>query len=198
MKIVLSKVVKSIGSVFGLLLALFLGLCFVFLLPIDYIKYKCSRYYKKEQKKYKLFAGTGIYFEFYNEIAKYNLPIKYIFNPTNDELDFGWFVIDKTLLILGFPFEYSVDDEKWVCKEYDDDNLEVASISLEDYLTQEIDEINKLLDRDVCNEAVVLADANDIENIDKAKEEKSFLIYEDRVETLKEFCKNRMGLGSTD
>ena len=65
-------------------------------------------------------------------------------------------------------------------------------------MTQEIDEINKLLERDVCNEAVVLAEANDIENIDKAKEEKSFLIYEDRVETLKEFCKNRTCLGSTD
>ena len=138
------------------------------------------------------FAGSGFYFEFYNEIAKNNLPIKYMFNPKNDALECGWFVFDKTLLIPDTMLEYHSDDEKWFCSEYDGGH-DVASIPLDEYLQQEINVINEILGADVCNEAVILVDINNIEYIDIAKQEKSFLIYDDnREEVIRTFCNNNL------
>ena len=173
---------------FGMFLALLLGICFVLLLPVDYIKYRRSLFYKIERKKYKKFAGSGFYFEFYNEVAKNNLPIKYIFNPQNDALECGWFVLDKTLLIPDAMVQYYSDVEKWFCNEYDGGH-DLASVPLDEYLQREIDGINKLLESNVCDKAVVLVDVNTIENIDIAKQEKRFLIYDDnREEVIKSFC----------
>ncbi len=192
MKKVLSKIGTFFGTLFGILLALLVGICFVLLLPLDYIKYKRSLFYKIEHKKYKFFAGTGFYFDFYNEIAKNNLPIKYRFNPKNDALECGWFVFDKTLLIPDSMVEYHSDIEKWFCSEYDGGH-DVASVPLEEYLQQEIDSINELLESNICNKAVVLVDINNIENIDIAKQEKRFLLYDDnREEVIKTFCYNNL------
>ena len=191
MKKALSKIGTFFGALFGILLALIVGICFVLLLPFDYIKYKRSLFYKIEHKKYKFFAGSGFYFEFYNEIAKNNLPIKYIFNPQNDALECGWFVFDKTLLIPDSMVEYYSDVEKWFCSEYDGGH-DVASIPLDEYLQQEIDGINEILESDVCDKAVVLVDINNIENIDIAKQEKRFLLYDDREEIIKTFCNNNL------
>ena len=102
-------------------------------------------FYKNEHKKYKFFAGSGCYFEFYNEIAKNDLPIKYMFNPKNDALECGWFVFDKTLLIPDSMVEYRSDVEKWFCSEYGGGH-DVASIPLDEYLQQEIATINELLE----------------------------------------------------
>ena len=63
MKKILSKIGVFFGTVFGLILALLLGVCMLFALPVDYIKYKRSYYYKTERKKYHLFAASGMHFE---------------------------------------------------------------------------------------------------------------------------------------
>ena len=192
MKKVFSKIGTFFGAFFGIILALLVGICFVLLLPLDYIKYKRSLFYKNEHKKYKFFAGSGFYFEFYNEIAKNDLPIKYMFNPKNDALECGWFVFDKTLLIPDSMVEYYSDVEKWFCSEYDGGH-DVASIPLDEYLQQEIATINELLKYNVCDKAVVLVDVNNIENIDIAKQENRFLIYDDnREEVIKTFCSNNL------
>ena len=192
MKKVLSKIGTFFATLFGILLVLIVVIGFVLLLPFDYIKYKHSFFYKIENKKYRFFAGSGFYFEFYNEIAKNNLPIKYMFNPKNDALECGWFVFDKTLLIPDTMLEYHSDDEKWFCSEYDGGH-DVASIPLDEYLQQEINVINEILGADVCNEAVILVDINNIEYIDIAKQEKSFLIYDDnREEVIRTFCNNNL------
>ena len=192
MKKVFSKIGTFFGTLFGILLALLVGICFVLLLPLDYIKYKRSLFYKNEHKKYKFFAGSGFYFEFYNEIAKNALPIKYMFNPKNDALECGWFVFDKTLLIPDSMVEYHSDVEKWFCSEYDCGH-DVASIPLDEYLQQEIATVNELLEYNVCDKAVVLIDVNNIENIDIAKQENRFLIYDDnREEVIKTFCNNNL------
>ena len=187
-KRILGKIGSFLGTLFGILLALFLGVFFVLLLPLDYLKYKRSLFYKIEHKKYKLFAGSGYYFDFYNEIAKNHLPINYIFNPKNDALECGWFVYEKTLLLPDSIIEYHYDVEKWFCGDYDGGH-DISSIPLEEYLQQEIDNMNELLGHIVCDTAVVLVDINQIDNFDVAKQEKGFLIYDNnRVDVLKVFC----------
>ena len=52
---------------------------------------------------------------------------------------------------------------------------------------------NELLEYNVCDKAVVLVDVNNIENIDIAKQENRFLIYDDnREEVIKTFCSNNL------
>ena len=192
MKKLLDKIGGFFVTLFGLLLAVVLGACFILMLPFDYIRYKRSYYYKNEHKKYILFAGAGIYFDFYEVIAKNNLPIKYIANPENDALECGWFVYNKTLILPDNTVEYYPHLDEWFFNEYDDDGHDVSSspFSIDEYLKREIDFVNELFDTEICNDAIVLVDANVIENADKARQQKNFLVFEDWEEDLKEFCDN--------
>lgn len=192
MKKILGKIGTFFGYLFGTLLALLLGVCLIFLLPLDYIKYKRSLYYKTEHKKYEPFAATGINFEIYNEIIKNDLPIKFICNPNDDSLDEGWFVYNNTLIIPNcFSFEYNTETEKWnYCDTVEDDDTEDRIImSLDEYMETEVREANELAGDTICDKAIVLIDADSIENAELAKGENNFLIYDgNREEVLKNFC----------
>ena len=194
MKKTVGKIGRFFEEVFGiLLLMLILVICFFFLMPIDYIKYKRSPYYKTEHKKYKLFAGSGIKFELYNEIIKNDLPIKYFYDPNNDSLESGWFVYDNTLIIPNVvAFEYNTETETWnyCCEITEDDDTEKRVImSLDEYLETEVREASELAGETICDKAIVLIDANALGNAELAKRENSFLVYDDnREQVLNDFC----------
>ena len=193
MKKVLSKIGKFFGWVFALIFALIFGVCVVFYLPINYIKYKRSYYYKNERKKYSLFAAIGMHFEMYNLIAKNNLPIKYIKNPENENLDCGWFVFGDTLLIIDdYGFEYDDESGEWIHTEYLDDDgepEEEIKMPLCEFFKTEIDEANERAGETVCTKAVVLLDGNIFNGAELAKKQEAFLVYEDNLAAvLKAFC----------
>ena len=198
MKKILSKIGDFFESLFAILFTLFFGICVVFLLPLDYIKYKRSLYYKTERKKYQHYAASGINFEIYNEILKNDLPIKYINNPNDDSLECGWFVYNNTLIIPNaFSFKYNAETEKWnYCVEIieEDDTEKGIIMSLDEYIETEIEEANRLAGDNICDKAIVLIDVNCIDNAELAKRESKFLIYDDnREEVLKNFCnKNKI------
>ena len=193
MKKVLSKIGSFFGTVFALIFALIFGVCVVFYLPIDYIKYKRSHYYKTERKKYSLFAATGMHFELYNLIAKYNLPIKYVKNPKDESLDSGWFVFGDTLLIIDdCGFEYEKENGEWIHTAYiydDDENGKCVEEPLLEFFKTEITETNELAGKVICTKAVVLLDGSIFDNAELAKQQEGFLVYNDNLaETLKTFC----------
>ena len=193
MKKILSKIGEFFGTVLAWVLALIFGLCVVLYLPIDYIKYKRSYYYKDKRKKYHLFAGSGMHFEIYNLICKHNLPIKYIKNPENENLDCGWFVFDDTLLIVDdCGFEYNDESGEWVHTEYLDDDGEPAEeirTTLCEYLKTEIEGTNEQAGEVICSRAVVLLDGDVFDNAELAKQQECFLVYNDNLpEVLKTFC----------
>ena len=195
MKWILSKIVDFLSWILACFAGFILVICLLFLLPFDYIKYKRSPYYKTKRKKYKAYAGSGTNFEIYNEIIKNNLPIKYIYNPNNDSLESGWFVYGNILIIPNvFSFEYDSETEKWnyCCYIDEDDESEKRIImSLDEYMENEVNEANELAGTVICDKAIVLIDAEQIDNVDLAKKEKSFLVYDNnREEILKSFCAN--------
>jgi hypothetical protein len=186
MKKVLSKIGDFFVTLLGVLLVLIIGVCFIVVLPLDYIKYKRSLYYKTEHKKYRLFAASGIYFRIFNEIIKNDLPIEYYYNPNNDSLECGWFVFDKTLIIPDAALEY-VDDD-WIIH-IDNDGHDGAILSLTDFLEGEIKEANELIGETVCEKAIVLLNEYQTENIVVAKNDNRLIVYEDDVtEALKAIC----------
>ena len=153
------------------------------------------RVLQKEHKKYKLFVGTGTYFDIYNEIIKNDLPIKYISNPDDDLLRCGWFVYKNTLLIPNvFAFEYDNETKKWnyYCEVDEEDGTEKRIImSLDEYIETEVREANELARENICDKAIILIDVNDIKNAEFAKTESRFLTYNDnREEALKNYCNN--------
>lgn len=195
MKKFLCKIGDFFETLFAMIVALIFGVCVVILLPLDYIKYKRSLYYKTEHKKYKLYAASGVNFEIYNEIIKNDLPIKFICNPDDDSLEHGWFVYNNTLIIPNvFSFEYNPETKKWnyCCEVVEaDDTKKRIIMSLEEYIEIEVQEANELAGDTICDKAIVLIDANCIENAEFAKSENKFLIYDDnREEVLKKFCNN--------
>lgn len=164
------------------------GICLIFLVPFDYIKYKTSLYYKMERKKYSLYDGTSENFKIYNEIVKNNLPIRYISNPQNRSLASGWFVFEKTLIIIGFStFEYDYEKHKWF---WDGESEE---ITLEEYMEMELQEYNKNAGTTECDKAVVLISEDDVHDLGIAVKEERFLLYKkDRGEKMKKFCESKL------
>lgn len=194
MKKILGKIGSFFGTVIGIAVALLFGVFLIFLMPLDYIKYKRSLYYKRERKKYKPFAATGEAFDIYNEILKNDLPIKYISNPKDEGLVYGWFVYDHTLLILNdFSFSYNSQTGNWehVYEITDEDGNEKQMVTtIAEYIESEIQDANELAGETICDNAVILMDADCIDDLEQAKNEKCFLIYDgNREEVLKNFCK---------
>ena len=182
---------KFFSSIVSFLIAILIGVWFIFILQIYYIKYKRSLYYKKEHKKYRLFAASGCNFEIYNEILKSNLPIQFIENPNENSLEYGWFVFKNILIIPNaFSFEFDSISRKWIYCCEDEEEKRII-MSLDEYIEIEIQTVNELTGQVICNDAIVLIDGNCIENIDAAKNEKRFLVYEkNREEILRQFCES--------
>lgn len=188
----MKKVLRKVGRFFGWILAVLLvfvsAVVFLILIPIDYIKYKTSLYYKKERKRYRLFAASGEYFEIYNEVLKNELPINYVPCPGEEALERGWFVFEDILIIPSdFSFEYDEEGQKWHYCCYEEADRTV--IALDEYIESAIRYANKCAGKTICSSAVVLIDGNDVKRFELAKNEKSFLIYtESKGTALKEFC----------
>ena len=193
MKKIASRISEFLSSLLVVFIGIILGVFFVLMLPFDYIKYKRSLYYKTLHRKYSLFSATGTNFKLYNEILKNGLPIRYIENPTEPSPEYGYFVF-KNILIIGnvFCFKYDEESGNWTYSS-EDEGEERTIISLNEYIENEIEYVNKLTGETICNRAVVLIDENDVDNVLKAKNDPRFLLYDDnREEELKRFCKNNM------
>lgn len=179
-----SKLLNEILILLAIILFAIIGLFFI---PLDYISYKRSLYYKNERRKYTLFDGVGVMFDLYNEIYGNGLPIRYIPNPKDKSVHMGWFVLQDTLIILNdFWFFYDAQQDTWIWKNDEDSE---ALMTLDEYIQSEIEGTNHLAGEVICNKAVVLIDTESLDDPELAKKEKRFLVYkDDRLEVLKEFC----------
>ena len=191
MRVIKSATKKFFSFILEILIAIIFGVCLIFILPFDYIKYKRSLYYKITKKKYTFFAASNQNFKIYNEINKHNLPIRFLHHPKEKSIVYGWFVFEKTLIIVNaFNFEYDSESEKWIFSgEYDEEENRVL-LSIDEYIETEIEEVNQALGDKVCDKAVILICGDDLENAENAYKEERFLIYKgDMIEKLKLFVK---------
>ena len=190
-RVIKSAIKKFFSFILAILIAIIFGVCLIFILPFDYIKYKRSLYYKITKKKYTFFAASNQNFKIYNEINKHNLPIRFLHHPKEKSIVYGWFVFEKTLIIVNaFNFEYDSESEKWIFSgEYDEEENRVL-LSIDEYIKTEIEEVNQALGDKVCDKAVILICDDDLENAGNAYKEERFLIYKgDMIEKLKLFVK---------
>ena len=186
----MKKAIKAFGlSILVIVGVILFGVCLVIMLPFDYLKYKRSAYYRKERKKYRFFAASGWHFALYNEILKYDLPLRFVENPEDPDLECGWFVFEDILFLpYDFYFEFNEESRTW---QYCGEDGDETPLTLEEYIEKEIAQVNEITGQDLCKEAVLLLDGSEFEDLENAKAEKRFLIYEDnRPEAVKQFCEN--------
>ncbi len=195
LKAIKNKVSTVLLSILGAICLIPFGIYMILNIPVDYIRYKRSAYYKNEGKKYKLFDGMGEDFKLYNEIVKNELPIDYFRNPKEEFVSLGKFVYNGILLIPDYcyDFTYNPQEEKWGWwGETEDENQESGSImGLDEFIEEEIHSANSAMGKEICNRGVLLTCEKDINNdLEEARKEPLFLLYDDsRVEALKRFCR---------
>ena len=189
--VIKNAIKKFLSFILAILIAVIFGVCLVFLLPFDYIKYKRSLYYKNTKKKYTFFDASNENFKIYNEINKNNLPINFIHHPKEKSLVYGWFVFEKTLIIVNaFNFEYDAESGRWVFSTEADEEEKHVILCIDEYIETEIEEVNQAIGDKVCDKAVILICADNLENAENAYKEERFLIYKnDMIERLKLFVK---------
>jgi hypothetical protein len=181
---IIKSAIKKFFSFFSFILAILISIIFgvylIFILPFDYIKYKKSLYYKNTKKKYTFFAASNQNFKIYNKISKNNLPISFIHDPKEKNTVCGWFVFEKTLIIVNtFHFEYDSEAEKWSFSVEGDKEEKRVLLSIDEYIETEIEGLNQALGDKICDKAVILICADDLENAENAYKEERFLIYKD-------------------
>lgn len=163
-----------IFAMFFFIPAVLIVIGLVFYIPIDYIKYKRSFYYKETNQKYSLFMGMNPNIILYNTVAKNNLPIQYVPATEESERQSGLFVYNNTLIIASC-FDFSFDDEKeqWIYE-----NEDAVFLTLDDYIELEISDANKLSGKTICDKAVVLIKEKQINRkyLELAKKDDRFMV----------------------
>ena len=106
------------GVVVAILLVVFLPLLLLVLIgsilyiPIDYVKFKRSRYQKDFKTKYTLWSGVHADNKAYTAIKENDLPVEYIKPHSAYDLK-GYFIFGDTLLVFDEPFFFEKEEGKW-------------------------------------------------------------------------------------
>ena len=189
MKKAMNAIKDFVLAIMGVILVVLCGIFAILVLPLDYRKYKRSLYYKKERRKYSLFAASGNHFALYNEILKHGLPIRYVENPNNGSLECGWFAFEDILILLDpYGLEFDCKNSQWVFREDGETN---SVMTLDELIRMELEGVNEFTGREICKYAVVLMDESCISDREKANADKRMLFYnDDRPEVLKHLCED--------
>ena len=82
--------------------------------PIDYIKYKFSRYYKDTKEKYSWMCAVSCYVRLYDLIKKENLPIEYHRCNDSHVTGYGYFVYKDVLILNDYELSYDPEKQIWL------------------------------------------------------------------------------------
>ena len=159
-----------------LLTILFFPVLAIFLLglllytPIDYFRYKRTRYYKDTKEKYTWLCFISYYVRFYDLIKKENLPIHYYRCNDSEMTGYGYFVYKDILILCDYQPCYNAEKKVWEIE------IEDEYVDMKEDVEATIEDCNSFLQWEACNKAVVLIDSDDFyENPDVKYEKFEFL-----------------------
>lgn len=179
MKEIVSKFFQCLIAILLLPIVLIALICLLLYVPIDYIKYKKSYYYKDFQLKYPFWIGFSPYYTLYNAIKSANLPIEYIPAMEKDSSTaFGYFLYDQTVILNDVGcLTYDEETDEWL-EEIDD-----SWVSVEETMEETINNVQKIKGQDGCQKAVLLVEEQQIpeEVLCKAKQSDMFILYDDNI-----------------
>ena len=143
---------ENVLNVLFLLVGILFILVLVVITPVDYLKYKRTRYYKDTKERYSWFGASSHYVGFYEMIKKANLPIDYYRYDNIPVAGYGYFVYKDTLILSDYDPYYDEEGNVWQVM------VEDEYVDLAEDVRNAIDRCNELLKAEVCKRAVVLID----------------------------------------
>jgi hypothetical protein len=187
-----NKALEGLAAMLSFLFALFLlvlfGVVLIFLLPVDYIRYKRSAYYRDTKKRYRFLAALGQNFTLYNVIRRAALPIRFYCHPTEKSIEHGWVLYDGTLICPSKePFVY--DEEKGdfcITEEGEGRTL----LTLGERLGQDLADFCKAYPDERCERALLFYGKEEWnDDLARAEADPRFLFWEgDPAAALAAFC----------
>lgn len=135
---------------FPIFLLLLLGLLIT--TPIDYIRYKCSRYFKDTKERYSWLSYSSYYVKLYDTVKKHGLPIDYYRCDSVKINGYGFFIYNDTLILNDYEPSFDIEKEAWT------DEIEDEYVPIEEEAKRRIKECNEALNREACIKAVLLID----------------------------------------
>lgn len=147
----MKKVLFTLLHIVFLPVVLMALLCLVLYTPIDYVKYRRSRYRKETGVRYTWLAGASCYVRLYDLIKKENLPIEY-HRGTDELTTYGFFLYGDTLLLNDYDPHYDAEQDAWLV-EIEDEYVDIAKD-----VDETIAHCNEQLGTNRCQKALVLID----------------------------------------
>lgn len=137
-------------------IALLLCIGLVLYMPVDFIRYGKSQYYKDTKEKYRWLMGMSSTVRMYDMIKANALAVEYI--KPEGVMD-GYFLYRDFLILDYYDWEYSYDKKigGWTTE------IEDEYIKIEEVVNQDIQEFNEFMKSEVVKRAVVLIDADKID-----------------------------------
>ena len=144
-------------------LVLLFALGLVLYIPVDYVRYRRSAFFRDTRQKYEFLSGGTLWVRLYNAMRAEELPLDFYLHSTK-EVTYGYFRYKNTLLVLDYPAEYDPNSKEWfVC--YDQDDKE-ACTPLAEALETEVEGFNEIVGEKRCDRAVLLVDRSQIRDED--------------------------------
>lgn len=148
-------------------LFLLLGLGLLVFLPVDYVKYRRSLYYRDTKQKYQWFANTATFTRLYDAAKTAQLPIAYLPDP-GDNLADNHLYYKNTLILWDWTPQFDEEQMAWFAlppsREYSGDAVEDITAMFQ----LEMADFNKLPGHPPCNRAVMLVPRTDLSDVDIA------------------------------
>lgn len=189
----MKKVLFALLHIVFLPVVLLVLLCFILYTPVDYVKYRRSRYRKDTGVRYTWLAGVSCYVRLYDLIKRENLPIEY-YRGTEEPTTYGFFLYGDTLILNDYDPDphYVAEQDAWLV-EIEDEYVDIA---------KDVDEViarcNEKLGTNRCQKAVVLIDRDVWEEHPEAHYERVEFLATDGdadAESIKEWIKAKNGEG---
>lgn len=180
MKEKLAKVGQALLLILLLPLILLVLLGVAISLPLDYLRYKRSQYYRDLGVKYEF--GHSYYTKLYDKIRKADLPVDYhLFRDENTGDYRGYFRYDDVLLVAdSMTVLYNETDGCWEINEAEESEHEGELVPLEKSLAEELAVFRERFGNDLCHRAALLIAEDDVpeDYIEQARSSPLFWIYD--------------------
>ena len=164
----MKKILSKIGDIllYILMFPLFIigSIALMLYVPVDFIRYRRSAFYRDTHHKYERFIGNAMWFRLYEIMRKDNLPLSFHLHSTDEDTT-GYFCYKDTLLAMDWPLEYAPNQQEWFVL-YDNEDHEPCT-PMSEALELELNAFHKNTGKAECHRAVVLANLEYIADEDR-------------------------------
>ncbi len=137
-------------------LFLLIGIGFLLYTPIDFVRYRKTRYYKDTKEKYTWLSTVSYYVRLYDVVKSAKLPIEYFRCAEVSLNGYGYFIYKNILILNNYEICYDNEINAWTVE------IEDEYIRVEEAVRQDIQEFNEFMKADISDRAVILVDNDEI------------------------------------